>query len=91
MQWDHLRLLDQPQGNARRILDDLKVPAENVIGGEGLGYKIAIKIFYFYTLNLPLDRSAVDCAHADTPPPILTEPHVQPLAPRMKKFDGRES
>jgi alkylation response protein AidB-like acyl-CoA dehydrogenase len=24
--------------------DDLKVPAENVIGGEGLGYKIAIEI-----------------------------------------------
>jgi alkylation response protein AidB-like acyl-CoA dehydrogenase len=24
--------------------DDMKVPAENVIGGEGLGYKIAIEI-----------------------------------------------
>ena len=24
--------------------DDVKVPAENVIGGEGLGYKIAIEI-----------------------------------------------
>jgi short-chain 2-methylacyl-CoA dehydrogenase len=24
--------------------DDMKIPAENVIGGEGLGYKIAIEI-----------------------------------------------
>jgi short-chain 2-methylacyl-CoA dehydrogenase len=34
--------------------DDLKVPAENVIGGEGLGYKIAIEILNEGPASFPL-------------------------------------
>lgn len=33
--------------------DDLKVPAENVIGGEGLGYKIAIEILNEGSVSSP--------------------------------------
>ena len=37
--------------------DDLKVPAENVIGGEGLGYKIAIEILNEGPASSPVSLS----------------------------------
>lgn len=35
--------------------DDLKVPAENIIGGEGRGYKVSLSspiIYYLLTFNI---------------------------------------
>lgn len=29
--------------------DDLKIPAENIIGGEGKGYKVCISYFFFHS------------------------------------------
>jgi short-chain 2-methylacyl-CoA dehydrogenase len=37
-------------------LDDLKIPAENVIGGEGNGYKVTLRFFFSLSLLFLIKR-----------------------------------
>lgn len=56
--------------------DDLKVPAENVIGGEGLGYKIAIEILNEGAVRFPT-----------VPPSLINDQHTR--SHRHRSPDGR--
>lgn len=70
--------------------DDLKVPAENIIGGEGKGYKIAIEILNEGPYSAPL--SVAFSEHVLTshlPSPGYRRPHrhcCTNARPRSRRF-----
>ena len=66
--------------------DDLKVPAENVIGGEGLGYKIAIEILNEGPASSPFfPRASLKTTYQDA---LASQPRCSawPREPSTRQF-----